>query len=271
MMTPTPKSIRKQLAMSINSNSTEQTSEGSSDKEQPLVAHLLELRTCLLKSLAAILLVFLSLVVFSNDIYTFFALPIQNLLPEGTSMIATDIASPFFAPFKLTIILSFFIAVPYILYQLWSFIAPGMYSDEKSLAIPLFVSSVLLFYLGIAFSYYVVFPIVFGFFTAIAPVGVAVTPDINNYLSFILKLFFAFGLAFEIPIATIILIKAGVTTRKALAEKRPYIVVICFVFGMLLTPPDIISQSLLAIPAWLLFEIGLLMSRLVEKKASNNA
>ena len=257
--------------MSINSNSTEQTSAESSDKEQPLVAHLLELRTCLLKSLAAILLVFLSLVVFSNDIYTFFALPIQDLLPEGTSMIATDIASPFFAPFKLTIILSFFIAVPYILYQLWSFIAPGMYSDEKSLAIPLFVSSVLLFYLGIAFSYYVVFPIVFGFFTAIAPVGVAVTPDINNYLSFILKLFFAFGLAFEIPIATIILIKAGVTTRKALAEKRPYIVVICFVFGMLLTPPDIISQSLLAIPAWLLFEIGLLMSRLVEKKASNNA
>ena len=146
MMTPTPKSIRKRLAMSINSKSTEQTSTGSSDKEQPLVAHLLELRTCLLKSLAAILLVFLSLVVFSNDIYTFFALPIQNLLPEGTSMIATDIASPFFAPFKLTIILSFFIAVPYILYQLWSFIAPGMYSDEKSLAIPLFVSSVLLFY-----------------------------------------------------------------------------------------------------------------------------
>ena len=248
------------------SNSTNTTTEANNDKEQPLVQHLLELRTCLLKSLAAVFIVFLSLVFFSNDIYTFFALPIQGLLPEGTSMIATDVASPFFAPFKLTIILSFFIAVPYVLYQLWSFIAPGMYSNEKSLAIPLFVSSVLLFYLGIAFSYYVVFPIVFGFFTAIAPTGIAVTPDINSYLSFILKLFFAFGLAFEIPIATFILIKAGVTTRQALAEKRPYIIVVCFVFGMLLTPPDIISQSLLAIPAWLLFELGLLMSHFVERK-----
>ena len=253
------------------SNSTSTTTEANNDKEQPLVQHLLELRTCLLKSLAAVFIVFLSLVFFSNDIYTFFALPIQSLLPEGTSMIATDVASPFFAPFKLTIILSFFIAVPYVLYQLWSFIAPGMYSNEKSLAIPLFISSVLLFYLGIAFSYYVVFPIVFGFFTAIAPTGIAVTPDINSYLSFILKLFFAFGLAFEIPIATFILIKAGVTTRQALAEKRPYIIVFCFVFGMLLTPPDIISQSLLAIPAWLLFELGLLMSRLVEKKTEKKA
>ena len=253
------------------SNSTSTTTEANNDKEQPLVQHLLELRTCLLKSLAAVFIVFLSLVFFSNDIYTFFALPIQGLLPEGTSMIATDVASPFFAPFKLTIILSFFIAVPYVLYQLWSFIAPGMYSNEKSLAIPLFVSSVLLFYLGIAFSYYVVFPIVFGFFTAIAPTGIAVTPDINSYLSFILKLFFAFGLAFEIPIATFILIKAGVTTRQALAEKRPYIIVICFVFGMLLTPPDIISQSLLAIPAWLLFELGLLMSRLIERKTEKKA
>ena len=192
------------------SNSTNTTTEANNDKEQPLVQHLLELRTCLLKSLAAVFIVFLSLVFFSNDIYTFFALPIQGLLPEGTSMIATDVASPFFAPFKLTIILSFFIAVPYVLYQLWSFIAPGMYSNEKNLAIPLFVSRVLLFYLGIAFSYYVVFPIVFGFFTAIAPTGIAVTPDINSYLSFILKLFFAFGLAFEIPIATFKLIISGI-------------------------------------------------------------
>lgn len=247
------------------STSSTPENEAHTDKQQPLVEHLLELRTCLLKSISAVAIVFLSLVFFSNDIYTFFALPIQALLPEGSSMIATDVASPFFAPFKLTIILSFFIAIPYVLYQLWAFIAPGMYSNEKNLAIPLFVSSVLLFYLGIAFSYYVVFPIVFGFFTAIAPTGIAVTPDINSYLSFILKLFFAFGLAFEIPIATFILIKAGVTTRQALAAKRPYIVVVCFIFGMLLTPPDVISQSLLAIPAWLLFELGLLMSRLVEK------
>ncbi len=243
----------------------------SADNEQPLVAHLLELRTRLLRSIGATLLVFLSLVYFSNDIYSFVALPIQNLLPEGSTMIATDVASPFFAPFKLTLILSFFIAVPYVLFQLWSFIAPGLYSNEKKLAIPLFVSSVLLFYLGIAFSYYVVFPIVFGFFTSIAPTGIAVTPDISSYLSFILKLFFAFGLAFEIPIATFILIRAGVTTRQTLAEKRPYIVVMCFVFGMLLTPPDIVSQSLLAIPAWLLFEVGLLMSRLVENKAEDKS
>ncbi|MGB2271569.1 MAG: twin-arginine translocase subunit TatC [Pseudomonadales bacterium] len=248
------------------STSSTPENEAHMDKQQPLVEHLLALRTCLLKSISAVAIVFLALVFFSNDIYTFFALPIQALLPEGSSMIATDVASPFFAPFKLTIILSFFIAIPYVLYQLWAFIAPGMYSNEKSLAIPLFVSSVLLFYLGIAFSYYVVFPIVFGFFTAIAPTGIAVTPDINSYLSFILKLFFAFGLAFEIPIATFILIKAGVTTRQALAAKRPYIVVVCFIFGMLLTPPDVISQSLLAIPAWFLFELGLLMSRLVEKK-----
>lgn len=244
------------------------TETAATDKEQPLVEHLLELRSCLLRSITAVLVVFLALIYFANDIYTFFAIPIQALLPQGSSMIATDVAAPFFAPFKLTLILSFFIAVPYILFQLWSFIAPGMYSNEKKLAVPLFVSSVLLFYLGIAFCYYVVFPLVFGFFTSIAPEGIAVTPDISSYLSFILKLFFAFGLAFEIPVATFILIRAGVTTRESLASKRPYIVVICFVFGMLLTPPDVISQSLLAIPAWLLFEVGLLMSRLVEEKAA---
>lgn len=242
----------------------------TTDKEQPLVEHLLELRNRLLRSIAAVLIIFLGLIYFASDIYTFFATPIQALLPHGSSMIATDVAAPFFAPFKLTLILSFFIAVPYVLLQLWSFIAPGLYSNEKKLAVPLFVSSVLLFYLGIAFCYYVVFPLVFGFFTSIAPEGIAVTPDITSYLSFILKLFFAFGLAFEIPIATFILIRAGVTTRQSLADKRPYIVVVCFVFGMLLTPPDIISQSLLAIPAWLLFEVGLLMSRLVEEKASKS-
>lgn len=243
-----------------------ESSTDTHDQEQPLVEHLLELRTRLLKSIGSILLVFLALVYFSNNIYSFVALPIQELLPEGSTMIATDVAAPFFAPFKLTLILSFFLAVPYVLFQLWSFIAPGLYNNEKKLAVPLFLSTVLLFYAGIAFSYFVVFPIVFGFFTSVAPEGIAVTPDISSYLSFILKLFFAFGLAFEIPVATFILIRAGVTTRQALAEKRPYIVVVCFIFGMLLTPPDIISQSLLAIPAWLLFELGLLMSRLFEPK-----
>ncbi len=247
-------------------NSQTEPPANNNEKEQPLVEHLLELRTRLLHSITSILIVFLCLIFFSNDIYSFFSAPIQALLPEGSTMIATEVTAPFFAPFKLTLVLSFFIAIPYVLYQLWSFIAPGLYRKEKKLAVPLFVSSILLFYLGIAFAYYVVFPIVFGFFTSVAPEGIAITPDISSYLSFILKLFFAFGITFEIPVATLILIKAGVTTRQSLAEKRPYIIVICFIFGMLLTPPDIISQSLLAIPAWLLFELGLLMSRLVENK-----
>lgn len=235
------------------------------DSEQPLVQHLLELRTCILKSLASVLLVFLSLVYFANDLYAFFAAPIQALLPEGTSMIATDVAAPFFAPFKLTLFISAFIAAPYILWQLWGFVAPALYQKEKRLAFPLVASSIVLFYAGIAFTYYVVFPIVFGFFTSVAPEGIAVTPDINSYLTFILKLFFAFGVAFEIPVATVLVIQLGIASRESLAAKRPYIVVVCFVFGMLLTPPDIISQSLLAIPAWLLFEAGLLFSTYAEK------
>jgi sec-independent protein translocase protein TatC len=233
----------------------------NNDKEQPLTEHLIELRNRLIKSLVALALVFLCLVYFASDLYAFFAAPIQALLPEGSTMIATEVTAPFFAPFKLTLVLSAFAAAPYILFQLWSFIAPAMYQKEKRVAIPLFFSSVLLFYAGIAFTYYVVFPIVFGFFTSIAPDGIAVTPDINSYLNFILKLFFAFGLAFEIPIATVLIINAGITTRDALAAKRPYIFLACFIFGMLLTPPDIISQSLLAIPTWLLFELGLLFSR----------
>ena len=240
------------------------TENNPADNEQTLVEHLLELRSRLLKSLLVVLLIFMVMVFFANDLYTFFALPIQSLLPEGSTMIATEVTSPFFAPFKLTLILSAFAAAPYILYQLWSFIAPALYHNEKRLAVPLFATSIALFYLGIAFSYYVVFPLVFGFFTSIAPEGIAVTPDINSYLSFILKLFFAFGIAFEIPVATVLVIKAGMTTRESLAQKRPYIVVMCFIFGMLLTPPDMISQSLLAIPTWLLFEMGLFMSGFIK-------
>lgn len=254
--------------MATMSSKTEKSTDKSnnSGQEQPLVQHLLELRTRLLKSLAAIALGFLCLAFFSNELYTFFSAPIQSLLPTGSSMIATDVASPFFAPFKLTIFLALFLAMPYVLFQLWSFIAPGLYDQEKKLAMPLFISSVLLFYLGIAFCYYVVFPLVFGFFTSVAPEGISVTPDINSYLNFILKLFFAFGLAFEIPVATVILVSTGITSHSTLAQKRPYIIVCCFIFGMLLTPPDVISQSLLAIPTWLLFEFGLALSRLVSVK-----
>ena len=255
------------MASMSSQTDTSTVQENPAGQEQPLVQHLLELRTRLLKSIAAIAVGFLFLVFFSNDLYSFFSAPIQALLPDGSTMIATDVASPFFAPFKLTAFLALFLAMPYVLFQVWSFIAPGLYEKEKKLAMPLFISSVLLFYLGIAFCYYVVFPLVFGFFTSVAPVGISVTPDINSYLNFILKLFFAFGLAFEIPVATFILVSTGITSHSSLAKKRPYIIVCCFIFGMLLTPPDVISQSLLAIPTWLLFEFGLILSRLISVKS----
>ena len=182
-------------------------------------------------------------------------------------MIATEVASPFLTPFKLTIVLSIFVAIPFMLHQVWGFIAPGLYRHEKKLAIPVLASSVFLFYAGIVFAYYVVFPLVFGFFTSVGPEGVSVMTDINSYLDFVLKLFFAFGIAFEIPIATFLLIMSGATTAEKLAAKRPYVVIGCFVLGMLLTPPDVISQAMLAIPMWLLFEVGLLFGKAVKKPA----
>ncbi|GIU14012.1 MULTISPECIES: twin-arginine translocase subunit TatC [unclassified Shewanella] len=234
-------------------------------QQQPLISHLLELRTKLLRAIGSVLLVFICLVYWANDIYHYMATPLMQALPESSSMIATDVAAPFFAPFKLTLVLSFFVAVPYVLYQVWSFVAPGLYKHEKRLVVPLLASSTLLFYLGIAFAYYIVFPVVFGFFTSVAPEGVEVATDISSYLNFILKLFFAFGLAFEIPVAVILLCWAGVTTPEELKQKRPYIVVGAFVVGMLLTPPDIISQTMLAIPMLILFEGGLLAARFYSK------
>jgi len=186
-------------------------------------------------------------------------------------MIATEVASPFLTPFKLTLVLAIFVAIPYVLFQVWAFVAPGMYKQEKRIAFPLLASSVLLFYSGAAFAYYVVFPLIFAFFTSIGPSGVTVMTDINRYLDFVLKLFFAFGVAFEIPIAAVILIWSGVTTPDNLAKKRPYIVIGCFVIGMLMTPPDIISQSLLAIPMWLLFELGIFFGRLIKSKRNPDA
>jgi sec-independent protein translocase protein TatC len=191
---------------------------------------------------------------FANDIYTFVAEPIRAQLPEGSQMIATQVASPFLTPFKLALVAAVFVAMPYLLYQVWGFVAPGLYTHEKRLAVPLLASSIVLFYLGMTFAYFVVFPLVFGFFTSVTPDGVAQMPDIAFYLEFVLKLFFAFGIAFEIPIATILLVAIGATTPEALAQKRPYVIVGVFVAGMLLTPPDVVSQTLLAIPMWLLFE-----------------
>jgi len=210
--------------------------------------------------------VFLGLYSFANDIYSFVADPLMSLLPEGSQMIATEVASPFLAPFKLTLVVAVFIAIPFVLHQAWAFVAPGLYDNEKMLAIPILVSSVALFYAGAAFAYYVVFPLLFEFFTQTGPENVAVMTDINQYLNFVLKLFFAFGVAFEIPIATFLLILSGATTVESLSKKRPYIVLGCFVVGMLLTPPDVISQSLLAIPMYLLYEVGLLFGRLVRKR-----
>lgn len=242
-------------------------SEDPVDQPLPLVAHLTELRDRLLRALLAILVVFICLFPFANEIYSFVSQPLRSLLPEGATMIATEVASPFLTPFKLTLVAAIFVAIPYILYQIWSFIAPGMYRHEKRLAIPLLASSVLLFYAGAAFAYYVVFPLIFAFFTSVGPEDIAMMTDINSYLNFVLKLFFAFGVAFEIPIAAVIMIWAGITTPEDLAKKRPYIVVGCFVFGMLLTPPDIISQALLAIPMWILFEIGVFFGRFIQRRA----
>lgn len=231
------------------------------EETQPLFSHLVELRNRLLRSILSVLLVFLGLVWFANDIYAFLSAPLVERLPEGTSMIATDVASPFFTPIKLTLVASVFVAVPMILYQVWAFIAPGLYKHERRLIMPLLFSSSLLFYAGVAFAYFVVFPLVFGFFTSIAPEGVQVATDIASYLDFVLALFLAFGIAFEIPVAIILLCWTGATDPQSLRQKRPYIIVAAFVVGMMLTPPDIISQTLLAIPMCLLFEVGLFCSR----------
>jgi sec-independent protein translocase protein TatC len=235
-------------------------------QEQPFVSHLAELRDRLIRTFVAVLLVFLALFPFANDIYIYVAAPLMAQLPEGTSMIATQVASPFLTPFKLTLVSAVFLSMPYLLYQLWSFVAPGLYQHEKRLAIPLLLSSILLFYLGMLFAYYVVFPLVFAFLTGTAPDGVAVMTDISHYLDFVLTLFFAFGVAFEIPIATILLVAAGITTPDSLGRKRPYVIVGVFVAGMLLTPPDVISQTLLALPMWILFELGIIFSRFFQRR-----
>ena len=235
------------------------------EKEQSLMDHLVELRDRLLHMVLAILIVFVALFGFSEDIFTIAAQPLLNLMPEGTSMIATGVTSPFLVPFKLVLLLSVLLTIPYLLHQIWAFIAPGLYSHEKRMATPLLISSIILFYCGIAFAYFVIFPILFGFFIGVAPEGVAVMTDIGQYLDFIIAIFLAFGIAFEVPVATFLLIAAGVTTVDKLADKRPYIIIGAFVIGMMLTPPDVISQSLLAIPIWLLFELGLIASRIFLK------
>ncbi len=236
------------------------------NKELPLFDHLKELRIRLIRSFVAVIIVFLPLLFFSNEIYELASSPLQALLPKNSTMIATQVASPFLSPLKLTFYLSLMISIPYFFSEMWGFISPGLYKNEKRLASGIVVSGVLLFYLGILFAYFLVFPLVFGFFTSVSPEGVKVMTDISSYLDFILNIFLAFAISFEIPVIIFLLIWSGVTSPENLSKKRPYVIVSCFVLGMLLTPPDVISQTLLAIPAWFLFELGLILSRVFIRK-----
>jgi len=238
--------------------------------EQPFISHLIELRNRLLRAISCVLIVFLALVSYANEIYSLLAGPLLQHMPKNSTMIAIDVASPFFTPFKLVLIVSVFISVPFILYQFWAFVAPGLYKRERRMILPLLIASTLLFYLGVAFAYFVVFPLVFGFLTAAAPDGVAVMTDIAKYLDFVLALFFAFGICFEVPIFTIVLVWSGLITPEGLADKRPYVIVGAFIVGAVLTPPDALSQTLLAVPMWMLFELGLLCSRLFAPKPDSD-
>lgn len=234
-------------------------------KRDTLLAHLNELRSRLLRGLVAIIVIFAVLVPFANELFSLVAKPLLDRLPEGTGMIATQVTTPFLTPFKLAFVAAIFAAMPYLLYQVWMFVAPGLYKQEKRLFAPLLFSSVALFYTGIAFAYFVIFPIFFRFMTGVVPEGVAMTTDISEYLDFVLAIFFAFGLAFEIPVAIVLMVWAGFTTPGALTAKRGYVLLGCFVVGMFLTPPDVFSQTLLALPMYLLFEIGIVMSRVFVK------
>ncbi len=244
----------------MSHSDNQQDTSPPGDVDQPFISHLVELRDRLLRIVLVVAIVFLVLMPFSNTLFTALSGPLTAHLPAGSSMIAIEVASPFLIPFKLTLVLAVFISMPYLLYQVWAFVAPGLYRHERRLVMPLLVSSTLLFYAGAVFAYYVVFPLVFAFFTSTAPDGVSVMTDISRYLDFVLTLFFAFGAAFEVPVITVLLVWTGMVTQNDLRAKRPYIIVAAFVIGMLLTPPDVISQTLLAVPIWMLFELGVVFS-----------
>lgn len=237
------------------------------DGELPFLAHLIELRERLLKAVAAVGVLFLVGIPFANRIYALLAQPLLDKMPAGTKMIAIEVASPFLTPLKLTFFAALVVAMPFVLYQAWAFVAPGLYRHEKRLAVPLLVSAVALFYTGCAFAYFLVLPAVFGFLQAVAPVGVAVMTDITQYLDFVLVLFLAFGLCFEVPVAVVILVLLGWVTPAQLREARSYVIVGAFVIAAVLTPPDVVSQLLLAIPMCILYELGILASRWLPARA----
>lgn len=236
-----------------------------SESSATILRFLIELRRRLIYCLIALSIIFSILFYFANDLYAWLALPLLKFLPHDHGLIATEIAAPFFVPFQLTFVAALFLSVPFFLYQLWSFIAPALYQHERRFVWPLLFISTLLFYLGVAFAYFVIFPVIFSFLTHTAPPGVQVSPDISHYLDFTLKLFFIFGAMFEVPVITILLIWSGITTRKQLIRLRPYVIVSAFVWGMLLGPPDVLSQTLLAIPLWLLFEVGVFLSKVLDE------
>jgi sec-independent protein translocase protein TatC len=238
---------------------------------ESFIAHLIELRKHLLNSVVAVLLVFICLFPWASDLYTLLAQPLLSKLPKGGQMIATDVTTPFFVPLKVAMMAAFLIALPYILYQIWRFVAPGLYAHEKRLVWPLIIASTILFFCGMAFAYFVVFPVVFGFITSSAPQGVAVMTDIDKYLSFVLTMFMAFGITFQVPVAVVLLVRMGFVTVEKLREARPYAVVGAFVVGAIFTPPDVVSQFMLAMPLWLLYEAGIVVASWGNKGKTKEA
>lgn len=238
--------------------------------QDTFLSHLMELRDRLLRSLIAVGIVFVALFPWARDLYTLLAEPLLHKLPKGGQMIATEVTTPFFVPMKVAMVAAFLIALPYILYQLWAFVAPGLYAHEKRLVAPLVIASTVLFFCGMAFAYFLVFPVVFGFITRVAPEGVAVMTDINKYLDFVLTLFIAFGVTFEVPVAVILLVRMGVVSVAKLKEARPYVVVGAFVVGAIFTPPDVVSQTMLAVPLWLLYEAGVLFAQFLSRPGASD-
>jgi sec-independent protein translocase protein TatC len=243
---------------------------GEPDREQlaegTLISHLIELRQRLMKAVLAVAIAFVPCAFFANDLFTLVAMPLIKKMPQGASMIATSLVSPFMAPFKLALFVALFAAMPYVLYQAWAFVAPGLYKREKRFAVPLVVSSILLFYAGVAFAYFVVFPLMFAFLTTTAPTGVQVMTDISNYLDFVVLLFFAFGIAFEVPVATVLLAATGLVRVETMARNRGYVILGIFIIAAFLTPPDALSQTFMAVPMYLLYEVGIFMSRILLKE-----
>jgi len=233
--------------------------------QDTFISHLVELRDRLLRAVVSVILVFLGLFHWANDLYTLLAQPLLHALPKGGQLIATEVTAPFFVPIKVTMMAAFLIALPYILYQIWAFIAPGLYSHEKRLGIPLIIASVILFFCGMSFAYFLVFPIVFGFIAGVAPVGVAVMTDISKYLDFVLTMFMAFGITFEVPVVVVLLVKIGFVSISKLREIRPYVIVGAFIIGAIFTPPDVVSQIMLAVPLWLLYELGIIVASLITR------